>query len=538
MLCATAAMLPLVGQNRPPLDPPPASDLFEQGRAAEKAGRFAEAYLLYSEAAAAAPKNREYWLRSQAVKTRAALQAKPQPITPDTPDSEVVADPEPQFDTPTDQDLADARKPLPPAHLDALPGVKDFDIRGDSKALFEQVAHAFGLDCVFDGDYEPVPPFRFQVQGMDYRQALRALEAATGSFVAPLTRKVFLVVKDTQQKRVAEEPTVAVSINLPEATNQQDFAAMVTAVQQAMAIEKIAWDTQHNTVIIRDRISKVMPARALLEQLLRPRGQVIVEMQFLEVSRNDMLTYGINFPNTFSLNFLTTAFNNTFSTAISNLPSGISGLLTFGGGATVMGIGIMNASLVATMSKSSGKLLMDAELRSVDGQPASLHVGDRYPVLTAGYFGPASFSGPGAYTPPPSFTYQDLGLTLKVTPTLSGMENVMLDIEAQFQVLSGESINGIPVVSNRSLKSTTRFKLGEWAVLGGLLSVQEARTIAGLAGLSRVPALSFLTNQRTRTDTTDQLLVLLRPRLLTPPPDQAVPREIDVGTDMRPLMPL
>jgi general secretion pathway protein D len=391
---------------------------------------------------------------------------------------------------------------------------------------------------VFDGDYQPVPAFRFQVQGMDYRQALRALEAATGSFVAPLSSKVFLVVKDTQQKRASEEPTVAVSINLPEATNQQDFAATVTAVQQAMAIERIAWDTQHNTVIMRDRISKVLPARALLEQLLHPRAQVVLEMQFMEVSRNDVLTYGINLPNTFSLSALTTAFNNTLSAAVSSLPSGITGLLTFGGGETLIGLGIMNASLVATLSKSSGKLLMDTQLRSVDGQPASLHVGDRYPVLTSGYFGPASFSGPGAYTPPPSFTYQDLGLTLKVTPTVSAMEDVTLDIEAQFQVLSGESINGIPVVSNRALKCVTRLKLGQWAVLGGLLSVQEARTIAGLAGLAQVPALSFLTNQRTKNYSTDQVLVLLHPMLVTPSPDQTVPRTIDVGTDARPLMPL
>lgn len=179
---------------------------------------------------------------------------------------------------------------------------------------------------------------------------------------------------------------------------------------------------------------------------------------------------------------------------------------------------------------------MDAELRSVDGQPASIHVGDRYPILTGGYL--ASTTGSNTYTPPPSFTYQDLGLTLKVTPTVSGMEDVMLDVEAQFQVLSGESINGIPVVSNRSLKSVTRLKFGEWAALGGLLNLQEARTIAGLAGLARVPALSFLTNQRTRSTSTDQVLILLRPMLVTAPRDQQFSSPIDVGTDARPLMPL
>ena len=55
---------------------PSGPELYEQGRRAEKKGRMAEAYLLYSQAAALEPNRREFWLRSQAVKTRAALQAR------------------------------------------------------------------------------------------------------------------------------------------------------------------------------------------------------------------------------------------------------------------------------------------------------------------------------------------------------------------------------------------------------------------------------------------------------------------------------
>ena len=58
-------------------------DLYEQGREAEKGGHMAQAYLLYSQAAAMEPKNRNYWLRSQAVKSRAALEAKPMPPPPE-----------------------------------------------------------------------------------------------------------------------------------------------------------------------------------------------------------------------------------------------------------------------------------------------------------------------------------------------------------------------------------------------------------------------------------------------------------------------
>src|SRR5205085_10143002 len=133
--------------------------------------------------------------------------------------------------------------------------------------------------------------------------------------------------KDTPQKRQEREPTAAVELRLPETTAQQDFNSIITAVQQAFAIEKVAFDTQNNTVILRDRVSKVIPARMMFEDLMYPRAQVVVEMQFMDVSRNDIITYGVDFPTNFPLVAFTKVLNNLVS-----VPTNISGLLAFGGG--------------------------------------------------------------------------------------------------------------------------------------------------------------------------------------------------------------
>ena len=326
---------------------PSAWDLYEQGRDEEKAGHIVKAYLLYAQASALEPKNRTYFKRSQALKPRAAMEANVAAASSQTAPTDVADAPEQTLDLPTVQDRIDARKPLPPAELSAEPGIRDFDLRGDSKKLFEDVAHAYGLDCVFDGDYQPFPEFRFQLKDVDYRIALHGLEAATSSFVVPLSEKLFLVARDTPQKRTEVEPTVAMEIRLPEATTQQDFAAMVAAVQQTLALEKVSWDTQTNTVIVRDRVSKMMPARVMFDDLLNQKAQVMIEMQLITVSRNDTVTYGLDFPTLFSLSPLTTWMNNKVS-----IPQGIAGLLTFGGGKTLFGLGFVTPSLVAQLTSS------------------------------------------------------------------------------------------------------------------------------------------------------------------------------------------
>jgi general secretion pathway protein D len=505
---------------------PSANDLYLNGRRAERAGRIAEAYLLYSRAAAMSPNNKTYWQRSQAVRTQAALEAKVMPTLEISPE-ESAKDPAAlkPFPTATDEDRKEVRKLLPPTELRAQPGRQDFDLTGNARSLFEKVAKSFDLDCIFDDDYPTGAPLRFQVASADYRDALHALEAATSSFLVPITSRIFLVVRDTPQKRTEKEPTAAIELRMPEVTNVQDFNMVVTAVQQAFAIEKVAFDTQNNTVILRDRVSKVIPARLMFEELSVPRAQVAIELKFIEVSRNDAVTYGVNLANTFSAS----ALQSTFT---------LSGLARSATSSALMGVNILSSSIAATLSESRGKLLLEATLRSVDGQVASFHAGDRYPILTSGYYGSSTSSKSSTYSAAPSFTFEDLGLTLKITPTVHGTESTTLDIDSEFKVLGGSSFNGIPVISSRVLKNKAELRFGEWAAVAGLLDRSQARTIAGLAGISRIPVLGPLTRLHTNSDDTGEVLILIRPALVTLPAGVNATHAFRMGSDNRPLTPM
>ena len=113
-----------------------------------------------------------------------------------------------------------------------------------------------------------------------------------------------------------------------------------------------------------------------------------------------------------------------------------------------------------------------------------------------------------------------------------------LTIEAEFKVLSGSSTNNIPIISNRSLKSDVTLKVGEWAVIAGLIDDEDARSLAGIAGLARIPVIGPLTSNVTHNTSEDQVLILLRPTLVTPPPDNSLTHVLRMGSEMRPLTPM
>ena len=113
-------------------------------------------------------------------------------------------------------------------------------------------------------------------------------------------------------------------------------------------------------------------------------------------------------------------------------------LATFGGGKTLIGIGIAETQAMFNQTISSARNLYRAQVRSVDGQPATFHVGEKYPIITQQYAGtvPAGQQA-NVFAPPPSITFEDLGLEVKVTPRIHGVDGVTMAIETSFELLAG-----------------------------------------------------------------------------------------------------
>jgi hypothetical protein len=510
-------------------------ELYVRGKQYEKKGDIVQAYIFYSEAAAADPTNKKYWVKMQSLRTRAALASNVMPSTtsnePSAAQEDGDSEESPEDPPPTAKELLDAKKPQPPFELDGSSEEKDVDVRGDSKSLYEQVAHMYGLDVVFDGDYQPRPPQRLRLENAGYRDALYALMASTGSFIVPISGRVFMVVQDTLQKRASIENSVALVLPIPEAVSLQEAQELARSVQQVMELQRFYVSTADRQIYFRDRVSKAYPAQQILKQLLNHRPQVSLDIEFLTVGKSSTLNFGLPLPTEITIQ----SFGRLGLADPVNLAN-VAKLLSFGGGQTIFGIAGLTTQLLANVTKSESRSLMRAQLLSVDGQAANFHVGDKYPIQTSGYNLGSAAGNTTGYAP--SFNFEDLGLVMKITPKIHGTEEVTLDLDVEFKTLGSGSFNGIPVISNRKFTTQVRLKFDESAVITGMMDTSQARIITGLAGVIGMPFVGPMLSNNTKEDRESQTLLVIKPRLVNLPPTEVETRTVFVGPDTRPRTPI
>jgi hypothetical protein len=511
----------------PTLHAESAQALFRAARRAERRGDMAEAYLKASQAVALAPEAPEYWNYSQALRTRALAALQPAPATGVT-EADDGGMPLPAEFAITAEEFHQARQMLPPPALRGREERQSFRLRENAKRLFEVVAQAYGLEVIFDADYPEGAPLRFQLDDADWREALRAVETVTSSFLVPLSERLALVAKDTAQKRADLEPVMNLLVPLPESLKPQDVQEVARAVQSAMDITKIGIDTNRRVVLFRDRVSRLRPAVLLFEQLLPHRAQVTIDVELLAVNESSELNTGLAVRSSYPVAFVG---NPTPFSAKPQVDA--ARMASFGGGRTQMAVTVVDGELFAALTRGQSRSVVQSRLRTLDGEQATLHIGDRYPIITAGFFGEIS-GGDSVYRPPPMVNFEELGVVLKLTPRVHNANELSLELEAEFKSLAGQTLNGIPVISNRRIASRLRTGFHEAAIVAGVESESLSQSWSGLPLLSLMPGLRSNTRARERS----RLLLVVRPRLESLPPVEMPVFPIRTGSETRPLTPL
>jgi general secretion pathway protein D len=518
-----------------------ASRLAAEAAKAQKAGDTFHAFLLYVRAAELDPSNLELRKRRDALAAVAALSAASNTEPPNTEPPNTEPPNTEEHKTVQEQlaegelspaEISDSPEALPPPRLKPSPVRTKFDLRGNARDIATKVAAAFGVTVEVDGAYQPPPDFLFRTGEMNMDEAFRAFEAAANSLLIPFNDHSVLLARDLPQRRTDSLPMMTLAIPIPERLAAQDAQEIVTAVQQTLEIRRIQADPLKRTVYVRDSVPKVLAARQLFQNLSRLRGQIEVDVQLISIDKSTTTNLGVNFPNSAAIVNLGNFLSNTPSL------SGFTQFMTFGGGKTLFGIGVASAEAFALVTRSDSRTVLLSQIVTLDGQAGSLHVGDRYPIITNGYYGNTTGTGTGTgtvYTPPPTVNFVDLGLVLKVTPSMHEDGEMTLDVDAQFNVLGPTGANNIPAINQNKYTGKVRLASDEWAVIAGLTEDDRSTAVNGVAGLARIPLIGHLFRQDTYNKDHSQVWIVLRPHVIDLPPWEFPTQKLWVGTESKPL---
>ncbi|MGH9528725.1 MAG: hypothetical protein ACRD2S_02270 [Terriglobales bacterium] len=430
----------------------------------------------------------------------------------------------------------------------------DFHYRGDSRGLLTQVATAFGIEVQMD-DSVVSRQVRFDITGVDFYAAMAAAEDVTHTFRTPMGPKQILVAADTLENHRLYDRMAMRTFYIPGVSTPTDLTNVNNVLRNIFDIKLISQDVGNSTLTVRAPQNILDAATEFIENLDDSRPQVMLDVEIYQISHTFMRNIGLGIPDQFNLFNIGAAalaglgggqniqslinqlissggINQANSQSIAGLLAQLQGmgnsifsqpLATFGGGLTFEGLSLGTLAAQLSLNESSVKDLQHATLRVSQGNDATFHMGERYPILNATFapiYNTSAISSVlqnnSFQAPFPSFSYEDIGLTLKAKPTVHSDSNIGLDVEMQVRSLVGQSVNGVPIMANREYKGSITLMDGEPAVVAGSVSRNEARTMSGLPGLGFIPGLNQVMTSNTKEIDDDELMVVITPRVIRP----------------------
>lgn len=441
------------------------------------------------------------------------------------------------------------------ARLAPAAGLHNFHFHSDQRQVIQQVFKAYGLETTLDESVHSVR-IRFDIDNVAFKDAERALEMITGIFYVPLDAHRALVARDTRENRQQYTPLEMETIYLSgltatELTDVSNLAKNVFNAQQA-AVEPSA-----GTITLRAPTATLRTFNATLRSLLDGRNQVLLEVRVIQLAHTRSRDTGVQPPQTFSaynvyaeeqslLSANSTLVQEIISSGLASagdtlaiiailLASGSvssslfsNGIALFGGGITESALSPGSTSVNFNLNSSDSRQLEAIQLRLGEGEEGSLRVGTRYPIQTSSYssMGSSSSSIAGLNSAGnssalssqisslsssisvPMVEYQDLGLTLKATPSVMRNNEVSLSLDMKIVALAGSYINGNPVLNNRAYSGVVTLKQGEAVVVASELDKSQSRAISGTPGISEIPGMNDLTGKDLEKNYASMLIII------------------------------
>ena len=285
----------------------------------------------------------------------------------------------------------------------------------------------------------------------------------------------------------------------------------------------IETDGRSNSIIITDVRENIDAIRQLVAILDQPEPQVEIEARIVVASRNFSRDIGVQLSglvlgtNGSGAAGGTLGSNGTNlnpgpglpvqgpnNSLFSSIPNTVIGLTT-----GIFGTAQINMLISAGEQKGQAKLIATPRVTALNNRKAKIESKTQIPIQT---IQPSSGGGDPIVTT----TYIDVPLKLEITPQITDVGTVVLDVVAE-NSSAGLAVGGAPPpISSQVMESQVTVPDGGTTVVGGVLFDDERESQDRTPGLSRIPILGNLFKRKGIARNTNEILFFITPRIYRP----------------------
>jgi type II secretory pathway component GspD/PulD (secretin) len=345
----------------------------------------------------------------------------------------------------------------------------------DLNDVIALIARQTGLNIVADATVK-ARRITFRLHGVDADTALATLAQAYGLQTHRTGDVIFVGDAAAMNRRYGGAAT-ATTVALQNAKPSEAVKELKGIVPDAGLVA----DDRSNTVVVTGGSEAQTAVSALLGSIDGPGRQVMFEVRVTDVKPvDDSSNVGIQFGGT--------GFG---AGAIAQFPYAL----------TKSSLAI-NAQINALIQNGRAQILATPRIATLNNREASLLVGETYPIVTV-----------NEQTGFPTVTNVNVGVQLKVTPTIGADGVITAELHPEFSEIIGFNAS-FPIIANRKVDAALRVRDGETIVLGGLFQETSSETISKLPFLGDIPILGQFFRNKATTKQRDEVVFFITPHVL------------------------
>jgi len=400
--------------------------------------------------------------------------------------------------------------------------VVSFGPNASVRDILNFIGSSTGINVTYDAQYQD-KAYTVRLEDVTLEQALQQITTANQLFYKVLNPKTIIVVPDNAQKH-AQYDDLVVKVFYISHADVAEISQIINTIMRipTMPVQPtVLQNKTANTLTVR----ATAPVMDVIERIIKandkPRAEVIVDVQILEVNRKRTKDLGLNLSNyalglTFSPEVAPPNTGGNLGSAPAVPPPFNLNTISQGISTADFYLTVPTALVKFLETDSRTKVIAKPQLRGAEGTKLTLNLGDQIPVLST-VFG-AQVPGGLASVPQSSFNYKDVGVNLEMTPRVTYEGEIVLDGFVVESSALGPSISvagqDVPSFSSRRVTTKLRLREGESTLLAGLLRDEQRKILTGFPGITKTPILRSLFGSTSDEINQSDIVMLLTPHIV------------------------